>query len=158
MASAHEWGGRRKGAGRKPGWKNGPCKAVKLPVSLMEEVLRYAHQLDEDKLDRGPCLEVVPAKEFTTSPDERWTQMAKLIDEKAELQRRLEHQAEVLAGVRKQRQLEEVRRQELERRITDARSVLQAAYDEQRRGVRKGIRSADVRSALLALGLDVDTP
>lgn len=152
-ASRDGWGGQRAGAGRKPGWKAGPCKAVKLPVALVDQVLAYAHQLDAGARDHGPQLEPVPP----ASPSgDRWAQVAKLIDEKAELQRKLGHQAELLASTRKKLQLEEARRQELERRIADAGSVLRAAHDEQRRGVRKAIRAADVRSALLALGLDVD--
>jgi hypothetical protein len=160
MAAARkEWGGKREGAGRKSGWKHGPCKAVKLPLALVDQVLAYAHQVDAGELDRGPRLEPVPPAELpAVARDDRWAQVAKLIDEKAELQRKLEHQAEVLAGVRKKLQLEEARNQELGRRIKDAGSVLRAAYDEQRRGVRKGIRAADVRSALLALGLDVEAP
>jgi hypothetical protein len=146
-ASRDGWGGQRAGAGRKPGWKAGPCKAVKLPVALVDQVLAYAHQLDAGMRDHGHQFEPVPP---APPSGDRWAQVAKLIDEKAE------HQAELLAGARKKLQLEEARRQELERRIADAGSVLRAAHDEQRRGVRKAIRAADVRSALLALGLDVD--
>ena len=139
------WGGRRTGAGRKPGWKAGPCKAVKLPVALIDQVLAYARQLDTGAHDHGPQLEPIPP---VAPPGDRWAQVAKLVDEKAELQRRLEHQAELLAGERRQRQLEDQVNQALRARIDDARSVLQAAYDEYHRGVRKGIRPADAPSAI----------
>ena len=41
------WGGRRAGAGRKSAWKSGPCKAVKIPALLVDQVLKLARQLDE---------------------------------------------------------------------------------------------------------------
>lgn len=40
------WGGKREGSGRKPGWNHGPCKAVKIPIGLVDEIMRYAHHLD----------------------------------------------------------------------------------------------------------------
>lgn len=166
MANRHDGcGGRREGAGRKASWKSGPCKAVKLPITLIADVLRYARQLDAGEIEGALRTDVIPLAEHqSTTRDagttetprgDRWAQVSKLLDEKAELQRRLEHQAELLAGTRRKLQMEESRNHELDRRIADARSVLRAAYDEQCRGVRKGIRVADVQSALLALGLDV---
>lgn len=40
-------GGKRKGAGGKPTWKNGKTKTIRVPIVLAEEVLNYARELDE---------------------------------------------------------------------------------------------------------------
>lgn len=54
-------GGYRYGAGRRPGWKSGETKAVKLPVALIPRLLELAKILDEGgevlvlKHDNGDC-------------------------------------------------------------------------------------------------------
>ena len=45
--SDSNWGGAREGAGKKPGWKTGPTKPIRLPVTLHDAVYRYAKRLDE---------------------------------------------------------------------------------------------------------------
>lgn len=39
-------GGFRKGSGRKPTWQQGACKAIKIPVTLVDDVVAYARRLD----------------------------------------------------------------------------------------------------------------
>ncbi len=146
------WGGGREGAGRKPGWKSGPCKAVKLPVLLVDDVLRYAHGLDEGHSPAPPGPVITPRS------DKGWAQLSKLIDEKQELEKRLKHLQDQLARERKRVGLLEAVGKRHEAAIADARSILHHAYREQRSDGRKRITVADVRSSLLALGLDVDRP
>jgi hypothetical protein len=43
-----QWGGRREGAGN-PKWKSGAATPVRIPPSLHEAVLAYAHALDENQ-------------------------------------------------------------------------------------------------------------
>ncbi len=148
-SEGHEWGGRREGAGRKPSWKSGPCKPVKLPVALVDEVMKYAR-----RLDAGEAKPAIAAAAEPGEKDARWAQVSQLVDEKQELQRKLRQLEEVLAGERKKLQAAAAREKALEGRLADARSVLLHAYQEHRRGVR--FRVGDVRSALLALGLGVD--
>lgn len=149
MKPKPEWGGHREGAGRKPTWKSGRCKPVKLPVALVDEVIRYAR-----RLDAGETMPAIAAAAEPGEKDSRWAQVGQLVDEKQELQRKLRHLEEALASERKKLQAATTREQAVEQRIADARSVLLYAYQEHRRGVR--FRVGDVRSALLALGLDVD--
>lgn len=44
-------GGKRKGAGRKAGWYSGKTKAVKLPESLIPEIVEFAHLIDSTLVD-----------------------------------------------------------------------------------------------------------
>jgi hypothetical protein len=53
-----KWGGQRAGAGRRSTWKSGPCKAVKIPEVLVDQVLQLARQLDE-----GAALPMAEASE-----------------------------------------------------------------------------------------------
>ena len=46
-AGQGSWGGQRAGAGRKSAWRSGSCKAVKIPLALVDQVLAFARQLDE---------------------------------------------------------------------------------------------------------------
>ena len=41
-------GGFRVGAGKKPKWKHGETKTIRVPKELAEKILAIAHQLDED--------------------------------------------------------------------------------------------------------------
>lgn len=43
-------GGKREGAGGKPGWKNGRTKPVRVPVVLADKILEIAKILDEEGL------------------------------------------------------------------------------------------------------------
>ena len=43
-------GGKRDGAGRKPGWIRGKTTVIRVPEALSDEVLRLAHLLDEGKM------------------------------------------------------------------------------------------------------------
>lgn len=40
-------GGKREGAGGKPTWKNGKTKTIRVPIVLVEEILKIARELDE---------------------------------------------------------------------------------------------------------------
>ncbi|MDB5100182.1 MAG: hypothetical protein JWM80_4603 [Cyanobacteria bacterium RYN_339] len=145
MANEHaEWGGRRTGSGRKASWKSGQCKAVKLPVALLDEVMRYARHLDG-----GPAMGA-PA-EAPVSKDERWVQLARQIDQNQEQRRVIEHlQADLIAEKRKTRNAEG-QAGHLRERLQDARSILTAAIEEHAKGVRRGVGIQDARSILLAL-------
>lgn len=145
-------GGRREGAGRKSAWKSGATKTVKLPVALVDAILAYAHKLD----DGSASSEFVAESKATTSGDKGSAQLFRLIDEKRALAKELEHMKAELARVRRKLEMEEARAKGLEGRIRDASSVLGAALGEVRGGVRKGVQVRDVRSALLALGIDTE--
>jgi hypothetical protein len=40
-------GGARLGTGPKPQWKSGKTKTIRVPIALVDEILRFAHNLDE---------------------------------------------------------------------------------------------------------------
>ena len=153
MAKQKSWGGKRHGAGRKALWKSGPCKAVKLPIALVEDVVNYARQLDAGQapLKKKPNQDAAPAS------DESWTQLSQLVDEKQELTKQLRHVRESLAKERRAREMRDGEIARLKAQLKDARSVLSDALLEHRKGIRKGVRIKDVESALLALNLsDLD--
>lgn len=52
-----QWGGKREGGGFQPKWKSGNSKPLRIPESLHEAVLTYAHALD----DGQPEEEAAPA-------------------------------------------------------------------------------------------------
>lgn len=143
------WGGRRTGAGRKASWKSGPCKPVKLPVALLDEVMRYARHLDGG----GPAMGSPPVSpaEAPAGKDARWAQLARQIDQNQEQRKVIAQlQADLAAEKRKTRNAEgEVRH--LRERLQDARSILTAAIGEHETGVRRGVTIQDARSILLAL-------
>lgn len=43
-------GGIRLGAGSKSSWKNGKTKTIRVPETLVDQILEYAHKLDDDKI------------------------------------------------------------------------------------------------------------
>lgn len=50
-------GGRREGGGRKPSWKNGKTKNIKVPIVLAEDILKIARELDEKTIVLSPSNE-----------------------------------------------------------------------------------------------------
>lgn len=148
MAKQKNWGGKRPGAGRKAIWKSGPCKAVKLPIALVEDVMIYARQLDE-----GSAIKKKPNQDTTSASDKGWAQLSQLVNEKQELTKQLQHVRESLAKERRAREMRDGEIARLKAQLKDARSVLSDALLEHRKGIRKGVRIKDVESALLALNL-----
>lgn len=61
-------GGVREGAGNQPAWKSGKTKVIRVPEVLVDRVLEYARNLDEndDNLDLEPVtqsnIKIVPQK------------------------------------------------------------------------------------------------
>lgn len=43
-------GGKRKGAGAKPGWNHGKTKTIRVPIALADEILANARKLDDNGL------------------------------------------------------------------------------------------------------------
>jgi hypothetical protein len=41
-------GGKRVGAGSKPKWKHGKTKTIRVPEAIAQEILKIAHELDEN--------------------------------------------------------------------------------------------------------------
>lgn len=145
-------GGKRIGAGRKPTWKKGQCKAIKVPVALADEVMRYARLLDEDE---APLI--LKPNQPVDEKAGRWEQVKQLIDEKQELAKRLEGVKAALEKEKKARGMLETRLTRLEAQNADAASILRDGFMEYKKGIRKTFRVADVRSAMLALGHDADS-
>lgn len=146
-------GGKREGAGRKAAWKSGPCKAVKLPIALVEDVMSYARQLDEGSSRRSPeSISPVPS----AGRDKSWPQVSKIVDEKQELEKQLRHAQDLLAKERKTKELQDKRMAALEAKIADAGSILRDGLTEYKKGIRKTFSVKDARSALLALGVEID--
>lgn len=152
-------GGSRAGAGRKPSWKSGVTKTVKLPIALLERVMAFAHQIDEgivpseiDAESKAPAT--APAK--TLAGDKSASQLFRLIDEKRALESRVESLKVELARTRRKLEMEEMYAKRLQAQIADASSVMKAALDARPRGSRQGVSAKNVRSALIALGVDVD--
>ena len=77
-----------------------------------------------------------------------------LVDEKQDLARQLRNLQDKLDHERKVSEQQAQRLMDRERRMADARSVLAYALNEYRKGARKSAKVADIRSALLALGLE----
>lgn len=153
MAKQKSWGGNRPGAGRKALWKSGPCKAVKLPIALVEDVMSYARQLDAG----SASLKAELNRAGASTSDKSWTQLSQLVDEKQELTKQLQYVRESLAKERRAREMQDGELARLKAQLKDARSVLSDALLEHRKGIRKGVRIKDVESALLALNLsDLD--
>lgn len=151
-------GGKREGAGRKGTWKSGATKTVKLPVALIDATLAYARKLDDGAAPAGLIPEskrVTPVAE-APSADKGTAELFRLVDEKRELAKQVEHLKAELARSKRKLEMEEARAKGLEFRVRDASSVLSNALAEVRGGVRKGIQVKDVRSALLALGIDAE--
>lgn len=46
-------GGYRVGAGGKPTWKHGRTKTIRVPEALVERILEFARNLDDDQADDG---------------------------------------------------------------------------------------------------------
>lgn len=143
------WGGKREGAGRKPGWKNGPCKAVKIPAVLVGDVLRYAHQLDAGRAPTPPK----PVKKAPASEPEgaAWPQLSKLIDEKQALSKKVLQLEEALSKERRKGEQRERRLEKLKQAIHYVSSVLADALADHEKGVRRGVSVKDARHALNAL-------
>lgn len=151
-------GGKREGAGRKGTWKSGATKTVKLPIVLIDAILAYARKLDGGAVPAESVAESKAQTLVASAPPagKGTSELFRLVDEKRELAKQVEHlKAELVRGKRKL-EMEEARARELEFRVRDASSVLSNALAEVRGGVRKGIQVKDVRSALLALGVDTD--
>lgn len=143
------WGGKREGAGRKPSWKNGPCKAVKIPAVLVGDVMRYAHQLDTGRVPAEPK----PAKKVPAKEPERdaWPQLSKLIDEKQALSKKVLQLEEALSKERHKGEQRERRLEKLKQAVRYVSSVLADALADHEKGVRRGISVKDARHALNAL-------
>ena len=43
------WGGKRSGAGRPASWESGETVAIRIPKKYKDDVLEYAHLLDEEE-------------------------------------------------------------------------------------------------------------
>ena len=56
-------GGKRKGAGRKSAWNTGKTKAVKLPESLIPEIVEFARTIDSTLVDGSYGQEKVEGKD-----------------------------------------------------------------------------------------------
>ena len=56
-------GGKRKGAGRKALWNSGKTKAVKLPESLIPEIVEFAKMIDSALVDGSYGQEKVNNKD-----------------------------------------------------------------------------------------------
>lgn len=143
------WGGKREGAGRKPGWKNGPCKAVKIPAALVGDVMRYAHQLDAGEAP-------TPASPVTKPPADEsqgaaWPQLSKLVDEKQALSKRVLQLEEALSKERRKGEQRERRLEQLKQAIRYASLILSDALADHEKGVRRGVSVKDARHALNAL-------
>lgn len=150
MGQDKSWGGQRRNAGRKPTWKSGPCKAVKLPHALVDDVLRYARQLDSGDA-RTADTSTSTAVTQATSQDMRWAQVSALLDKNQEQRRLIEQlQAELALEKRKTRNARGDA-DYFRRMIRDARAILTATIGEHNAGLRKGIGVKDARSILLAL-------
>lgn len=148
MSKQGEWGGRRVGAGRKPTWKSGLCKAIKIPLALVDEVLSYARHLDGG---HAP-LNKEQNQDSPPTPDQSWTKISKLIEERQEQRKQKDHLEGLLAKERRALQYRESEIATLKAQLKDARSILSDALLEHRKGIHKGIRIQDVKSALIALG------
>lgn len=147
------WGGKRKGAGRKPGWKHGPCKAVKLPADLVDDILHYAHQLDAGQAPLPPS----PAGEVPSEEPQPagWAQVKQLVEEKQALNKRVLYLEETLA---KERRKSSYRDQELERlkqAMRYASLVLADGIADHEKGIRRGFSVKDARHALNALQFEL---
>lgn len=153
MTERGQWGGRREGAGRKATWKSGTCKAVKLPVALVDQVLLYARQLDEGVLPSPP-----PA---TAAPERDWDLLERTIAEKATLEVRhqqLEKQLEkVVVSQQQQTRDLETRSERWRVQNLDAQRTLSEALREHRK-TKRGIPIGSVEYALHALGGYQDFP
>lgn len=149
-----QWGGRREGAGRKATWKSGTCKAVKLPVALVEEVLLYARQLDEGAPPALPS----PA---AAAPERDWDLLERAIAEKAKLETRaqqLEQQLEKVVVSQQHRSKDlETRSERWRLQNLDAQRILSEALREHRKN-QHVIRVGAVKQALDALGGYQDFP
>ncbi|NEP61197.1 MAG: hypothetical protein F6J96_35065 [Symploca sp. SIO1C2] len=59
-------GGKRRGAGRKPDWRHGKTRTIRVPEALVEEILEYAHKLDTgDTTDYDTISKVVDLSGIT---------------------------------------------------------------------------------------------
>lgn len=154
MAERGQWGGWREGAGRKSTWMSGTCKAVKLPVALVDEVLRYARQLDEG----APPPSLAPA---AAAPDRDWDQLERAIAEKVALETRhlqLEKQLEkCIVSQQQHTEALETRSERWRLQNLDAQRTLSEALNEHRK-TKRGIRAGAVEHALDALGGYQDFP
>lgn len=61
------WGGRRSGSGKKPSWKSGSGKPIRIPEALHEAVLEYARELDEKMNSQNGAYE----NKLDSAEDER---------------------------------------------------------------------------------------
>lgn len=62
-------GGKRKGAGRKSRWKSSETVAVRVPKQYVEQILEFAHRLDDGKtFEQEPKFEQVLKKPDLTPP------------------------------------------------------------------------------------------
>lgn len=149
-----QWGGRRKGAGRKPTWNSGACKAVKLPAALVDQVLHYARLLDEG----GPPPSIAPAG---SAPDRDGDLLERIIAEKAALEtshQQLEKQLEkVVVSQQQQARDLETRSERWRVQNLDAQRALSEALREHRK-TKRGIPIGTVEYALHALGGYQDFP
>lgn len=143
------WGGKREGAGRKPGWKNGPCKAVKIPAALVGDVMRYAHQLDAGQAPTPPGPVTKASAEETQRAT--WPQLSKLVDEKQALSKRVLQLEEALSKERRKGEQRERRLEQLKQAIRYASLILSDALADHEKGVRRGVSVKDARHALNAL-------
>lgn len=144
------WGGMRSGAGRKATWRSGECKAVKLPIALVDKVMRYARQLDAGEVPAEP----VPETRTTQAPaqeDRGWEQIKQLVEEKQELKRKVLHLEEILAKERKQLRYRDAEITRLKAAIESAKSILTAGIAEHKKGVRRGFGIKDAESVLTTL-------
>lgn len=46
-------GGYREGAGGKPTWKHGKTKTIRVPEALADQIIKYARDLDEGKIQQA---------------------------------------------------------------------------------------------------------
>ena len=57
-------GGQREGAGRKPTWKMGRTKHIKVPEAIEDKVLIAARRIDQEEYKRSQGVEVIDLDEI----------------------------------------------------------------------------------------------
>lgn len=141
-------GGYRSGSGRKSRWRQGPCKAVKLPVAIADAVMAYARQVDAGEADGGAIAQELE----TPSPTSRASALA-LVTEAQDLRKTNAILREELAHLRKQVERATVREADITRCITDAYSQVTEAIRLHDTKHRRGVTIFDARSIQQALKL-----
>lgn len=146
---AKQWGGKRVGAGRTSAWKTGSTALIRVPVSLVDEVMRYAHRLD----DGGVPFDFESAPPPLPSKQEKWEQLSKVLDEKQRLTLAYRQVKGELEKVQKQAQRQDSRLERMWRMVKEARAQLQYALKDHRaRTGRVGVKILE--SVILALSME----